>query len=315
MDLQSYINNTIPRFIDKNKFVNHYQRYNIIRFKRFLLHTTLIFVCQFLIIVNLKFDSPALPLYPPIGVAFVMFYLFGINALPGLILSEILGFLIYNLPINIILLYCFADLFSGWIGSYICNNISFLDVNISINKRTLKEFIIKNAIVVLLFSSSIKIFAMSSLSSSWVNKTLIYNFIQVWIADLNAIIIIPSCILSWLYVLFNRHNVSTKNITTTSVIALITFVVLSVFFIKQFYLISLIIIGMLGSIYYAYYHGYLIATLLLFILSSIYLTYFIYFKIQYVLYFGKSLYTLTSLILFLFSIIMLYTSLITRRMR
>lgn len=315
MDLQSYINNQIPKFIDTNKFVNHYQQYNIMRIKRFLLHTTLIFICQFLIIVNLTFGYPILPMYPPIGVAFVMFHLFGMNAFAGLLLSELLGYVIYNIPINIILLYCLADLFSGWLSSYICKNISFLDVTILVNKNTLLEFIKKNAVIILLFSAPIKLLTMTMLYPSWEIETLLYNYINFWISDLNAILIIPSCILSWLYVLFNRHHVSTKPIKLPFIISLIMFIVLSVLFIKQLSLIGLIIIGMFASIYYAYYHGYLISTLLLFIVSAVYLTYFIDFKNQYLLYFGTSLYTLISVILFLFSIGMLYTGLVARKMR
>ena len=121
MDNQlSYLNNQIPKLITNKTSINHYWQYNVIKLKRLLIHTVLIFIFQFLIIVNLTFQYPALPMYPPIGVAFVMFYLFGANAFWGLILSEIGGCFFHGLSTNTIILYLLADLLGAWVSTILC---------------------------------------------------------------------------------------------------------------------------------------------------------------------------------------------------
>ena len=311
MDNQpSYLNNQIPKLITNKISINHYWQYNVIKLKRLLIHTVLIFIFQFLIIVNLTFQYPALPMYPPIGVAFVMFYLFGANAFLGLILSEICGCFFHGLPMNTIFLYLIADLLGAWVGAIWCKNIFFSDVNHLINKKILLAFVAKNAAITCFISSFIKILAIILINQTTYGvKILLYNYINLWLADLNAILIIPSCILSWVAILFNQQNIYYKNIKILSIITIL-FILLSMLFMQQLELIYLIIIATITAIYAAYYYGYPIATLLLFVISSIYLCYFIAFKYQYLLYLGNLLYISIPMVLLLFALGMLYLSLV-----
>ena len=308
-DHQLYLNNKIPEYISINNSINHLWKYNKIRVKRFLIHNFIIFILQFLIIINLTFQHPALPMYPPIGIAFIMFYLFGSNAFFGLLLSEFCGLFIHGLPINTICFYLFADLVAAWLMVYLSQNIFFLAIEPMVIRHKLLNFI-KKILIACSISSLIKAFPIIITCKSYYNyPTLLYNYIDLWLADLNAILIMSSFVLSWIYIPFSQYNISHKKIKKSSIIALIFFIISSILFMKNIQLIYLIIINMIIAIYWAYYYGYLIATFLLFIVSSIYLTYFIAAKNQYLLYFGVPLYTLVGIILLLFIICMLYTSL------
>ena len=312
MDRQLYLNNEIPKLVTQNNSKNYFLwNYNKIRIKRFAIHTVVIFIFQFLIIVNLTLEYPTLPMHPPIGVAFVMFYLFGNNAFLGLLLSEFYGYFLHNLPTNIIFSHLFADLFGGWLGSHLCKDVLFFNTNHLTNAHEVLKFIKKNAFITCFISSLTRM--LPTVLTDKLNcgsKILLYNYIDLWLADLNAILIIASFILSWTYVLFNQYRISDQKIKQSSIIILITFIIFSMMFMKKIELIYLIIITMMLTVYCAYYYGYLIATFLLFIVSCIYLTYFMAFKNQYLLYFSLPLYTLTSIILLLFTICMLYVNLI-----
>lgn len=262
--------------------------YNKIRIKRLLIHTSIIFILQFLIIINFRFQDATLPMYPPIGVAFVMFYLFGSNAFLGLLLSEFCGLFLHNFTINTIYVYLFADLGAAWLGAYFSKNIFFLDLDPLIIQNKLLNFI-KKMFFICCLSSLIKI-----------KKLLWLNYINLWVADLNAILIIASFVLSWIYVPFSQYKISHQLIKKSSTIILIFFIASSILFMKNIGIIYLIIINMITAIYWAYYYGFLIATILSFIISSIYLTYFI--KHQ-----DLSLYS--PIVLLVFVICMLYVSL------
>ena len=133
-----------------------------------------------------------------------------------------------------------------------------------------------------------------------------YDYINLWLSDLNAILILSSFLLSWSYIPFSREKISDQTITKIPTITLGAFIMLSVFFMKKIELGYLIIAAMIIATYASKIYGYLIATLLLFIISTIFLSYFIAVKQQYVQNFGLELYTLIPATLLVFVICILY---------
>src|SRR5207245_1955115 len=107
----------------------HYQyAYYHIYVKRCLQKTLVIFIFQYLIIMSLPFVSPSLPWYPPMGLAFVWFYLLGFDAMWGILLGGLLGYSLKGLPVVSIFLYLSADIVCGYGGAYISQNSFASDV-------------------------------------------------------------------------------------------------------------------------------------------------------------------------------------------
>ncbi len=302
MDYKSYLINEIPNLIQENKNDKYLHSYNLIRIKRFLIQTTMIFIFQFMIIINLIFSYPPLPMYPPIGISFVMFYLFGNNAIFGLLLGGFGGYLLKGLAIETTVLYLIADLGCGYLGSVLCQNVFSSDIKPFLNLQNGFKFFRINALITCLISSLIRISAAISIN---LNITF-YDYINLWLSDLNAILILSSFLLSWSYIPFSREKISDQTITKIPTITLGAFIMLSVFFMKKIELGYLIIAAMIIATYASKIYGYLIATLLLFIISTIFLSYFIAVKQQYVQNFGLELYTLIPATLLVFVICILY---------
>jgi len=276
--------------------------YNLMRIRRFLIQTIMIFVFQFMTIINMTFSDPVLPMYPPIGISFVMFYLFGNNAVLGLLLSGFCAYLVKNLAIEAIVLYLMADIIGGYVGSVLCGNIFSSDIKPFANLQEVFKFLKTNSLITCLISGLLRISVVVLLN----HNIVIYDCINVWLADLNAILILASFLLSWSYVSFSREKLSEQAITIVPIIMLIMFIVFSMLFMQKIELGYLIIVAMVVSIYFAHVYGYLVATALLFIISAIFLSYFIAVGQQYVDCFGLKLYTLVPIVLFIFAICILY---------
>ena len=276
--------------------------YNLMRIRRFLIQTIMIFVFQFMTIINLTFSDPILPMYPPIGIAFVMFYLFGNNALFGLLLGGFCAYFLKGLAIKIIVLYLMADIVGGYMGSILCRNIFSSDIKPFAKKQEVFKFFKINALITCLISGLLRVSAVVLLN----HNIVIYDCINLWLADLNAILILASFLLSWSYVSFSREKLSEQTITIVPIIMLVMFIIFSMLFMQKVELGYLIIVAMIASIYFAHVYGYLVATALLFIISAIFLSYFIAVGQQYVGYFGLKLYTLVPVFLFIFTICILY---------
>ena len=62
-------------------------------------------------------------MYPPTGIAFIMFYLLGSNAFPGIVLGGFCGYILKGMPIVSTMLYLTADMGCGYLGALLCQNI------------------------------------------------------------------------------------------------------------------------------------------------------------------------------------------------
>jgi len=287
-------------------FYQNYQywySYNLTRIKRVLMLTIMIFSIQYLVIINVSSLAPALPMYPPIGIAFTMFYLFGNNAVYGLLLSGFCAYIIKGLGIEAMLLFLIADIGGGYIGAHWCQNVFSSDIKPFANLQENWHFFKINAFVTCIISSLLRWGVTIWLPT---HNLSVYAYIDLWLADLNAILVLSGFLLSWAYVPLSREKICEKIITKASIMVLVLFIIASILFMQKFILIYFIVAAMLISLYCAYTYGYLVAMVLLFIISSIFLGYFIAHKQQYLDYFGLGLYTIAPISLLVYVVCMLY---------
>ncbi len=292
----------------------HLRKYNFIRIKRFLIQTILAFIFQYMTIMALPLTLPALPLYPPIGIAFILFYLLGSNAIFGLFLGEALALFLKGMPIESIILYLIADLGLGVLGAHVCQNTFSKDVKPFSSLNEVLKFI-GNIAVICIVSSLIRM-GVLWFTLAWHNQgaeitsvtqfntiLVLLNFVNFWFADFNAIMMLSLFIFSWITVPFSRIRISNKSVNIPYMIGLIVlFALVSAFFVVNPWFAYVLLLAMIFAVFMAYYYGYLIGTLILFVISSLYLSHFIVLKPYYVTLFGLSLYTFTGIILFLFII-------------
>lgn len=306
MDYKSYLTNELPRFISQNTNNNYLYSYRLTKIKRFLLQTIIIFIFQYSTIVNLTFSYPALPMYPPMGIAFIMFYLFGNNSVWGLLLGGGSAYFLKGLPAASICFNTFADIGCSWLGAFLCQAVFSSDVMEFIKIREWIKFF-KITIGICLLSSLIRMMPILLHYKTIKHPDILfYHYINVWLADLNAILVLFGFVISWLSLFYSRGNITNKALKKLPIIIAIVFIIFSVLFMKRIELIYLIIFAMIGCLYLSYIYGNYIATGLLYIVSFIYLTYFIAHKQQYFLYVGVKLYMLTPMLILLFTVCVFY---------
>lgn len=286
---------------------NHYWAYHLLRIRRLLVQTLMVCSFQYLVVVHLPVSSPAFPLYPPIGIAFVFFSLLGRNALPGLFLGGFGGYFLQGLPPAALGLSMAADIGCGCVGAFLCQRVFSCDVKPFANGREGLRFLVLNAFSTCLASSGCRMAALllAHSHSAMPLPTVVYTSLHYWLADLNAILILSGFLLSWVNVPFSREKLSHHPIEKYQWILLATVTVLSVFFMQQYAFIYGLLGMMAGCLYLSHRYGRLVATGLLFIFSSLYLGYFIRFKSQLLASFGLGLYSLAPAVLLCFTLCVL----------
>lgn len=307
MDNKAYLEKTLPKWVDIPKHNLHLLHYNWIRTKRFLVQSLMIFIFQYLTIIYLPITSPALPMYPPVAIAFVTFYLLGNSSLWGLLLGGLLGYFLKGLSPISMLLYLLADIGAGYLGARLCQNTFTSDIRPFAKLPDDYQFIILSTFITCLLSSLIRITAVILSHPSLRDPIiLVYHFIDLWMADLNAILIFSVFLLSWVYIPFSREKISVRPLKKL-VITTLLFIIVSLLLIQKVEMIYLIIMAAILSIYLSHIYGYLIASALLFIISGLYLCYFIINQQEYLRMFGLVLYSLAPGFLLLYSILIIYT--------
>lgn len=250
--------NVFPTF---NIFKQHYY---FIVLKRCLIKTLVIFSFQYLLIMNLSFTVPALPWYPPMGLAFVWFYLVGNQAIWGILLGGLAGYCLKGLPIEVVALYLSADILCGYWGAYLCQNSFASDLKIF---QSIKEWLhfFKQVAWACLFSASLRTLAvLFKLEFSIPIQTLFFYYIDLWLADVNAILILSSFLFSWVFIPFSRQKIRFEAIVTALL-----------FLISGFYLAycsanQSVHLHHLGSIYYTVVPSILLLIIMLILRLNVY---------------------------------------------
>lgn len=296
-----YLKQEISKLFSQHKSQCFWFKFNILRLKRFILLTLFIFIFQYITCINLKSLWPAFPMYPPIGISFVMFYLFGFSSFIGLILGGFLGYYINDFSLSTIILYLIADIGGGYIGAKLSQNIFSSDIRIFAHGHEINRFILKNAFFTCLFSATMRLVALMIEQYKIVGTIpypeLIYNLINFWLSDLNGLLVISSLILSWIYVPFSREKISRKPITFYPIVIFILLVIFPIINIHQFFDIYLLIPALIISLFIANLYGSFVITAQMFIFSTLYLSYFIIYKQNYLINLGQPNYSLVIIFL------------------
>jgi len=293
---------------------NYLFSYNMMRSNRFLIKTFVLFFIQYLSISSLNISYPGIPIYLPIANAFLLFYFLGNTAFLGLLLGGLFAYALKGLPTIIILQNLTADIGGGYFGALLCRNVFSSDVKPFSNTKELIIFLSINAFITCPLSSIIRIITPKwgcNVSSSL--NTLLYQFANIELASLNAIIILSYFTLTWYCVPFSREKISKKSINKLSVVVFALFMVGMILLLRDRESIYILSIGMFLFIYAAYYYGCLIGSLLLFIISNLYLVYFIIHQQYYLEYLGPKLYLAVSILILIYSLCLLYISQVKER--
>jgi hypothetical protein len=288
---------------------NYLFSYNMMRFKRFLIKTLVLFFIQYLSISSLNFSYPGVPIYLPIANAFLLFYFLGNTAFLGLLLGGLSAYALKGLPTMMILQNLTADISGGYFGAFLCRNVFSSDVKPFSNAKETIFFLSINAFITCPLSGLIRVITLKwgyNASSSF--DKLLYQLANIEIASLNAILILSYFTFTWYCVPFSREKVSNNSINKFPMVVFALFMVGMILLLKHRESIYILIIGMFLFIYAAYYYGCFIGSLLLFIISNLYLVYFIIHQQYYLKHLGPKLYLFVSIFILLYALCLLYIS-------
>lgn len=253
------LNTEEPSLNSNTSFFNPYLiSYNFIRFKRTLMQSLLIVMFQFLTLMNLDYSVP-LPFYPPIGIAFVCFYLLGNTAVIGLVLGGALGYWARDFSLISEVIYLLADIGGGYLGAVLCQKVLSSDIKPFFNAKETVKFFKINALWICPLSGLLRLisFALDHKFDIIQLKTVSVYFLGLMLADLNGILILSGFFLSWAYVFYSREKVSPLPHFTFFLTLMMSYV-----FIHDWSLSALFLFVMVLSMVWASLFGYLVAGLL-----------------------------------------------------
>lgn len=307
MDNYTYLATEMSKYIN-NKQRNYARAYRWLKAKRFFALNIMAFSFQYLCIYHLKSFLPLYPLYPAMGIAFTVIAILGENAILGLLLGGMCAYYLKGYSLTYIFLYSTADIVCAYVGAYLCRNVFMSDIPKHATIPLWMRFIRINAFVAGL-SSLLRITAIVLSEMKFPKlSTLFYCYIDLWLADLSAIILFYAFLSTWLSVYMSREKIVTNKIPLYSIIIFILFAISAILAMKKLALIYVLAASMLLSLAVAYRYGMIIATLVMYIANMLYLTYFMLHQPYYLTWLGIGGYTLVPSVLFIFTVAVIFIS-------
>jgi hypothetical protein len=291
--------------------------YTIIRFQRFSIQILWVFLFQYLAIVQSLFSFPSLPFYPPIGIAFFLFYLLGNNAFLGILLASIFAYPLKEFPV-FSSAYILADIGVAYLSARLCQKTLSSDIRPFSNGREVLKFLKINMFIscplssilrMLAFFEDAKFFESKANPISFVLQDIFLYYIDFAMSDLSSILIFSSFLLSWVYVFYSREKISPFPIPAFIFTNVLLYVLFEKIDISILFLVAIIL-----SVLWSYIFGYIIATALMFLLSIASLGYFIAQKQYYTVNVSLPIQTATYLFLVLYVLIILRVGHIKRQL-
>jgi hypothetical protein len=302
-DRQQYLKHILPQYIEPRDSKTHWFFYQIKKLKRFVWHFLLIFICQFMAIGISSFQGFIPPLYPPMGVAFVTVYLFGSVAAFALLLADIVAYLLQNFSIKAVFFYTAADIIPAFLVTSLTKN-TFKTYDFTSNQwRDWLRFILITMGITCLMSASFRlpVYWMPMTESSF--SSVLYAYIMLWLADINAILVLFSFSISWLYVMYSRglkfKKADLKRWPLWAFLICFGFALGSLKSLTFGYWIAA---SMLLSLYLSYQTGTILGTALMYGVSILYFAYFSLHKADFIFHYGIKSYTLIFVVLFIYNI-------------
>lgn len=276
--------------------------YNFKRIKRFLISTVSVFFLQYLTLIHLSNIYSGLPLYPPIGSALVMIYLLGDSTLLGLFLGSFCAYCVHGFTLPSLFLYISADLGGAYLGARWCQMIFTSDQSIFVARKEWLRFAIYVSLICF-FSGLLRMLVILVHDTNHMPvETVGYYFLNLWIADLNAIIVFTGFFLTWISVYLGRERVFRQKSTTLSKICWLLWGLSCLAFLKK---IEFLLLAILLSLYLSYCFGILIATAVSYALTTLFLICFTFNQASWLHHLGQSMYILIpcSVLSFLFAML------------
>jgi hypothetical protein len=292
MDALTYLTMEIPKHINGYRCRNYALLYHWIKIKRFLALNIMAFSFQYLCIYHLHAPYPLYAIYPAIGIAFTVIAILGENAIAGLLLGGICAYFLKGHSFTFILLYSMADVACAYVAAYACRTLFMSDIPRLATIGVWGRFIVMMVLAVGV-SALLRVIALVLSSTSFPEwRAIFYYYIELGLADLNAIILFYAFLSTWLSVYMSREKLSTEKISIIHLLLFITFIIIAIVMMKKLAMVYLLWAAMITTWYVAYRYGIVIATLMMYVISMLYLSYFMAHQLYYVTILGMEAYTL-----------------------
>lgn len=308
MSSRDFLKNELEKYVSPGSKNKYLRAWNRIRARRYAGQFFIVFICQYIAIMQVLFSLPIPPMYPPMGVAFVMLYLFGGSSIIALLCVGTVAYFLKGFSNVFVFFYLIADIGVCFLGVLLCQNRFSTDNPWSDNLKEWIGFITINLCITSFVSGLIRIIPIL-LTTNMTVTVLFYNFINLWLADLNAILVLFGFSITWLHLAYSRGPVILdEKIEKIPVFAVLVCIILSAWFMKQIEFYYLIAMSMLLSLYLSYRYRIIMATGLLYFISFLYFAHFMIDKQQFLQRHGIEFYTLVPIVLFIYSAGMLCAS-------
>lgn len=298
-----YLTQQLTKLMSASVKKSYRRAYNLKRIQRFLITTVGVFFLQFLTMTHLTVTYPALPMYPPIGSAFVMLYLLGNTSLLGLFLGCFCAYCAHGLTLPALFLYIGADLGAAYLVTRWCQSVFTSDHSIFVDTKEWLRFVIYASIGCLLSGALRMIAILLSDMSHMSLETVGHHVLSLWIADLNAIIVFTGFFLTWISVYLGRERAFRQKPTVYDRICWLLWGLCCLVFLKE---IEFLVLAIILSLYLSYRFGVLIATAVSYIMLTLFLICFTFNQEYWLANLGLQIYSLIPCGVLCFLIAMLY---------
>ena len=295
-----YLTQKLSQLTSAHLKKSYWRAYQLKRIQRFLISTCLVFFLQYLTLIHLT-TYPFLPMYPPIGSAFVMLYLLGDTALLGLFLASFCAYCMHGLPLPSLLLSITADLGGGYLIARWCRSVFTSDHSVFTNIMEWLRFVLYASIGCFL-SGLLRMGILHDVTVMSPQK-LGYDLLRLWMADLNASIVFSGFFLTWISVYLGRERVLTQKTTLFHKICWVLWGLSCVLFLKN---IAWLILAIILSLYFSHRLGVLVAVAVSYVLTTLFLVCFVFHQADWIQDLGLQMYTLIPFGVLCFLLAMLY---------
>ncbi len=317
LDRRNYLKSTLPNYVtvtSRNKYWLQYQTQSL---KRFIIHFIIFFTCQFIAIGCVSFQGIVPPMYPPMGVAFVILYLYGRTAIFALIFADVIAYSLQHFSFLPLTLYLLADIVPAFIVTLIWKSIFKTDDFESNQPQEWLQFILITMLFTCFLSAGIRLLAFYDLVHNLSFSNILSQFIQLWFADINAVIVLYSFLISWLYIMYSRSLIRRAR-QIIKKMSFWLFLLCLGSALTTFHSLAFcywIFASMQLSLYLTYRAGMTFGTAFMYAISFIYFAYFTLHKADFIFHYGLKLYTLISIVLFTYNISVLCLAIAGRKLR
>ena len=273
MNTNDFVTNELSKIVGACPTKKYGYAYHLKKIQRYLFHTVIAFFLQYLMIISLPMTGHALPIYPPLGAALMMIYFLGDHALLGLLLGGGCAYFFKGLAPLQVVLFLTADIGCGYLGVRLCQSVFSSERSLLTQPREWFEYLKINALITCTLSSLLQLGAiLFNHTGNLSAQTMRHTFIQLWLSDVNAILVFSAFFLSWTSVYLGMEKIAHAPVKKLNVMMPLLCILVAALLFKP---MGFMLIVIASAIYLSVCYGFLIATSLSYGLSLLFLVYFI----------------------------------------